>query len=225
MLVTGAEIAGQNMSYDAFEDFTTFVETADFDLLSDSSSRRPNNLRNDLSAAVDVSRAPQDATATEDDNSDRLVGLDVQRISKDDAWSCYQSSFAFLWQMPESTRQTPQSNLQTIPSCPLIHLPSRHTLTRYFQSYTAIFHRHIPVLHLSNYSVADRRRYRLLLLLLGLSIGVNWRIDMNFIAPQRSSLGCESTHVLTIQCCQTRQPKISRGVFAGIWTTSSRQFC
>ena len=61
-----------------------------------------------------------------------------------------------VWRVSEESRQSLERRLsQAAPAAPAIQLPSRHALTRYFQSYYDKFHKHFPMLHMPTHAIDE----------------------------------------------------------------------
>lgn len=64
----------------------------------------------------------------------------------------------FDWRISETDRNVLERKVQEAltPSCPPLRMPTRHALTRYFQSYAEMFQKHFPLLHVATYSIEER---------------------------------------------------------------------
>lgn len=68
----------------------------------------------------------------------------------------YPQTTSQVWRISEGERQALARGVSgALAPSAHIKLPSKHALTRYFQSYTDGFHKHYPVLHLPTYSIEN----------------------------------------------------------------------
>lgn len=91
----------------------------------------------------------------DDDEEDGFAGLDpCDSLHEYHGYSQPQAP-QFVWRISEASRNTLASRIAATspPSGPAFRLPSRHTLTRYSQSYADMFHKHYPMLHMPTYSI------------------------------------------------------------------------
>lgn len=157
---------GVNMPLDLFEDFTTFVDYAGLDPSWDAMDIQTTWNHSITPSAVGseghVTRAnlqTPHAVQTEDvaDDEDRLAGLDLYHGTSGSNQPVFARASAFVWRTSEADREALLYKLAfaSTPPCPIIRLPSRHALTRYFQSYADTFQKHFPMLHLPTYSMKD----------------------------------------------------------------------
>jgi hypothetical protein len=147
----------QDTLHDVFDEFTTFIESAGLDSSWDDSSHWAVSTPTEPSFATKTCSQPPQGSATEITDEDSFVELDVRH----GYWGVSQSSRSqspnFLWRVSEADRKILERKAQAsvTPSCSPFRIPSRHALTRYFQSYADMFHKHFPVLHLATYSIKD----------------------------------------------------------------------
>lgn len=87
---------------------------------------------------------------------DCLAEMNPCRNSKLTSPSNHSRNPPYVWQVSESEREVLSSYMAGASSTSVqLQLPSKHTLTRYFQSYADGFHKHFPLLHLPTYSIGD----------------------------------------------------------------------
>ena len=133
-----------------FEEFTTFIEDAGLD---------PSWDGIDLSMfdpAIGLPTTPI-ATASEDVIDDDFAGLTPHETHQTRNPRIYQKATSYTWHISEAERQGLSRKIAeaSYPPCPIIQLPSKHALTRYFQSYADGFHKHFPMLHMPTFKITE----------------------------------------------------------------------
>jgi hypothetical protein len=86
-----------------------------------------------------------------------FAGLTPHETHKTHNQSRYSKASTFTWRISEVERQELSRKIAeaSYPPCPVIQLPSKHALTRYFQSYADGFHKHFPMLHMPTYKITE----------------------------------------------------------------------
>lgn len=141
---------------DIFDEFTTFVECAGLEPTWEALDLGVTDSATTSSGLSDTEklkeRDPMPSMAMED--GDRLAEMDPCRKSELTCHTSRRQNPTFVWQISESERQLLSSSIAgAMPTRAELQLPSKHTLTRYFQSYADGFHKHFPLLHLPTYSI------------------------------------------------------------------------
>ena len=144
-----------------FEEFTTFIEYAGLD---------PSWDRMDLSmfdpasgqsspTSMEAPTVTSNARATiaEDPNDEDFAGLAPHETHETCNPSIYRKASTYTWRISEVERQELSHKIAeaSYPPCPIIQLPSKHALTRYFQSYADGFHKHFPMLHMPTDKITE----------------------------------------------------------------------
>lgn len=154
------------MPLDLFADFTSFVDyvgldpswdDADF-LMTENQFVTPSSAAGVYHSAEADKRTSQTLSTEEmTDDEDRLAGLELCHDTGESGQPVHPRASAFLWRTSEADREGLLYKLAfaSTPPCPIIRLPSRHALTRYFQSYADTFQKHFPMVHLPTYSMKD----------------------------------------------------------------------
>lgn len=148
---------GQNAFPDVFDEFSAFIASAGLDSLWDSSNHQTFSYPIEQSFAMETCSQPSQGSATEVADEDSFVELNVRHGYQGVSQSSHSQSPKFVWRISEADRKTLERKTQACvtPSCSPFQIPSRHALTRYFQSYFDMYHKHFPVLHLATYSIKD----------------------------------------------------------------------
>jgi hypothetical protein len=147
-----------------FEEFTTFIEDAGLDpswdemdlSVFDQAIGQPDSTTVTSPVATANERALQ-ATDSEDLINDDFAGLTPHDAHGNSNHSIYHKASTYAWRISESERQELSRKIAeaSYPPCPIIQLPSKQALTRYFQSYADGFHKHFPMLHMPTYNIAE----------------------------------------------------------------------
>lgn len=137
---------------DVIDEFTSFIELTGLDFSWESSECHA--LEHPVTETSAMAAATRSEVAEVEDDS--FVGLDVSHNRRTHTLS--QQAPVIAWRVSEADRQILESKTQAAlaPSCPPLRMPSRHALTRYFQSYFEMFQKHYPLLHLATYSIEER---------------------------------------------------------------------
>ena len=104
---------------------------------------------------VDAHRGVKADDDDDEDDVDVLAGLDPGPNRPTQHDSLQVPANTSVWRISEAQRDSLASRTMeaSIPSWPALRLPSRQALTRYFQSYSDMFHKHYPMLHMPTYSI------------------------------------------------------------------------
>ena len=144
---------------DIFDDFTSFVEGAGLQPTWEAMDLGFTDSSTTLSSILDTEQlkrkhSPNPSAAMED--GDRFAELNPCKKSELACNTRRSQDSHPVWQVSESERQAFSSCINGASSASaLSQLPSKHTLTRYFQSYADGFHKHFPLLHLPTYSIGN----------------------------------------------------------------------
>jgi hypothetical protein len=141
---------------DAFDEFTSFVECAGLQLTWEAMDIGTIDLATTLSGLSDTEQLKQrdsrPSAAMED--GDRLAEMNPCRKSELNWSTSRLQNPPYVWQVSESEGQVLSTCIASTSSTGArLQLPSKHTLTRYLQSYADGFHKHFPLLHLPTYSI------------------------------------------------------------------------
>ena len=142
---------------DGFDEFTTFVECAGLQPTweaIDPGVFESTTTCFSLSETEQLKQQhdPKPSGAMED--GDRFAELNPSRQCELTCNKNRSQVPPHVWQVSESERQALSSCIYGASSTSAqVQLPSKHTLTRYFQSYADGFHKHFPLLHLPTYSI------------------------------------------------------------------------
>jgi hypothetical protein len=157
--VTVGATGGQDMYPipNVFEEFTMFIEDAG---LHPSWDRMDLSMFNPTAGQSDpttVSAPIASATDTADLIDDDFAGLTPHETHKKQHQSRYRKASTYTWRISEVERQELSRKIAeaSYPPCPIIQLPSKQALTRYFQSYADSFHKHFPMLHMPTYKITE----------------------------------------------------------------------
>ena len=142
---------------DIFDEFTTFVECAGLQPTWESMDLGVADPARTLSELPDTEhprqqRDPKPCVAME--YGDCLAEMNPCWESEPISPLSRSQNPPYVWQVSESEREVLSSYVTGASSTSAqLQLPSKHTLTRYFQSYADGFHKHFPLLHLPTYSL------------------------------------------------------------------------
>jgi hypothetical protein len=147
-----------------FEEFTTFIGDAglepSWDGMDLSMFDTANGQSDPTTMAIPIATVNTRAhhvTASEDLIDDDFAGLTPHETYENNNPSIYQKATTHTWHISEAERQNLSRKIAeaSYPPCPIIQLPSKHALTRYFQSYADGLHKHFPMLHMPTYKIAE----------------------------------------------------------------------
>jgi hypothetical protein len=152
------------MAPNVFEEFTTFIEDAGLEPSWDGMDLNMFDTANGQSGpttvAIPITTAnvrAHHATASEDLIDDDFAGLTPHETHETHTPSIYRKATTYTWHISEAERQDLSRKIAeaSYPPCPIIQLPSKHALTRYFQSYADGLHKHFPMLHMPTYKISE----------------------------------------------------------------------
>lgn len=153
-------LADSSLFTDIFDEFTTFVECAGlqptWEAMDLGEIAEPTMAYSGLPDLPDAEplkqRDPRHGAAIDD--GDHFAEMSPSRKSEIGSHISHSQNPPYVWQVSEGERQILSSCIaSTSPTSAQSQLPSKHTLTRYFQSYADGFHRHFPLLHPPTYSI------------------------------------------------------------------------
>lgn len=149
---------------DVFEEFTTFIEDAGLDPSWDGMDLSmfdpafgESYFTTEATPAATANGHTMQATESEDLMDDDFAGLTPHKTHEMCNQSIYPKAPTYTWHISEAERQELSRRIAvaSYPPCPIIRLPSKQSLTRYFQSYADGFHKHFPMLHMPTYSIRE----------------------------------------------------------------------
>jgi len=158
------EVQDMHAVPNVFEEFTTFIEDAGLDPSWDgmdlSMFDPPFGQSGSTIAPAPITTASVQtlpAADPEDLIDEDFAGLTPHESHGIRDQTIYPKAFTYTWSISEAERQELSRKIAvaSYPPCPIIQMPSKHALTRYFQSYADGFHKHFPMLHMPTYDIGD----------------------------------------------------------------------
>lgn len=139
-----------------FDEFTAFVESAGLDPSWEGVDLQSFDSDIQMHASMNTDMQGYQTIGSKEamEDPDNLADMTPCHSRGTTAESNHSQTFEIIWKISEDQRQAFASRIaDTESDLNLFRLPSKYALSRYFQSYTDMFHKHFPMLHMPTYSL------------------------------------------------------------------------